>query len=172
MIILKYSRENKKGFTLIELVAVIVLLGILAVTALPRFISLSEDAHRSAVAGTGAAFREGVNQVHFLWIARGSSGAILNFIPLTGSNAGGDLSVNSNGWPADTRGTSLTMNSTNDCIDVWRAVMTDSAPSVAASGNVDYIAVRSGGSCTYTYQAITTLSVTYNSNTGEVDIIS
>jgi prepilin-type N-terminal cleavage/methylation domain-containing protein len=35
---------NSKGFTLIELVVVIVILGILAVTAAPRFISLSSDA--------------------------------------------------------------------------------------------------------------------------------
>lgn len=36
--------NNQKGFTLIELVAVIVLLGVLAVTALPRFIDLRGDA--------------------------------------------------------------------------------------------------------------------------------
>lgn len=166
---MKYSIEKNRGFTLIELVAVIVLLGILSVTALPKFISLSEDAHRSAVAATGAAFRAGVNQVHLLWITRGSTGAILNFIPLAGTNAGGDLSVNANGWPADTRGSSLTMNSTNDCIDVWRAVMSNGAPSVAASGDSDYIASRSNANCTYTYQAFTALSVTYNSDTGAVD---
>lgn len=164
--------ENNKGFTLIELVAVIVLLGILSVTALPRFISLSEDAHSSAVAATGAAFKAGVDQVHLLWITRGSTGAILNFIPLAGTNAGGDLSVNSHGWPADTRGTSLTMNSTNDCIDVWRAVMNDGSSSVAASGSVDYFALRSGDTCTYTHQAFTAFSVTYNSTTGAVATIN
>lgn len=169
---MKYVRENNKGFTLIELVVVIVLLGILAVAALPRLTSLFEGAHSSVVAATGAAFRAGVNQVNWLWIIEGSPGAVLNFIPLAGTNAGGDLSVNSNGWPADTRGTSLTMNSTNDCLDVWRAVMTDGSPSVAASGNVDYIAVRSGGSCTYTYQANSAFSITYDSNTGAVAIIN
>ncbi|MEH6558079.1 MAG: type II secretion system protein [Oceanicoccus sp.] len=169
---MRFPVRNNKGFTLIELVAVIVLLGILAVTALPRFLSLSEDAHSSAVVATGAAFRAGVDQVHLLWIARGSAGAVLNFIPLIGTNAGGNLSVNTNGWPADTRGTSLTLNSTSDCLDVWRAVMSDDSPSVAASGDADYIAVHNSGSCTYTYQPITSFSVSYNSNSGVVDIIN
>ena len=37
----------QQGFTLIELVAVIVLLGVLAVTALPRFMDLRGDARHS-----------------------------------------------------------------------------------------------------------------------------
>ena len=47
--------KNQKGFTLIELVVVIIILGILAVTAAPKFINLQGDARVSALAGMKAA---------------------------------------------------------------------------------------------------------------------
>ncbi len=40
-------RSKQQGFTLIELIMVIVILGILAATALPKFVDLSSDAHKA-----------------------------------------------------------------------------------------------------------------------------
>ncbi|WP_272931645.1 type II secretion system protein [Shewanella sp. KX20019] len=47
--------DREKGFTLIELVVVIIILGILAVIAAPKFINFSRDAKISALEGIGAA---------------------------------------------------------------------------------------------------------------------
>ncbi|WP_114765533.1 type II secretion system protein [Vibrio rhodolitus] len=47
---------NAKGFTLIELVIVIVILGILSVTAAPRFLNLQDDAKNAAIDGLKGAF--------------------------------------------------------------------------------------------------------------------
>jgi MSHA pilin protein MshA len=48
---------NQKGFTIIELVVVIVILGILAAVAFPKFQDLSGDAQQAVVNATGAAVK-------------------------------------------------------------------------------------------------------------------
>jgi MSHA pilin protein MshA len=56
--------QKQQGFTLIELVVVIIILGILAVTAAPKFINLQGDARVSALAGMKAAIQGGNTLVY------------------------------------------------------------------------------------------------------------
>ncbi|MBT3182325.1 MAG: type II secretion system protein [Deltaproteobacteria bacterium] len=51
---------NRKGFTLIELILVIAILGILAISALPRFLDLSTSAEHASRDGVIGAVRSGI----------------------------------------------------------------------------------------------------------------
>ena len=56
--------KKQAGFTLIELVIVIIILGILAVTAAPKFLNLQDDARYSAAQGVQAALQSSANLVY------------------------------------------------------------------------------------------------------------
>ena len=169
--LLEVSREEQKGFTLIELIMVIVLLGILAVVAIPRFTSFAEDARRASFQAIASAFRSGVDQVHIAWLVRGNGEAVQNFIEIDDSSVLGSLSVNSFGFPADTRGISLTLNSSNDCEDVFRAVLLSQDVRVETDDSEMFQAQYLGnGSCRYTFLEQPELTIDYNSETGDVAV--
>lgn len=145
--------KKQAGFTIVELVVVIALLGILAAVALPRFLNVTDDAHAASVNGTAGAFRSAVGLVKAQAVVEQAADND------TVDYDGASVTVNGSGYPKAT--------SAATCVSTWQNILQAGAPTVAEAAGSDYLAEFAGGVCTYTYQAAS-LSITYTPATGTV----
>lgn len=93
-------QRPQTAFTIVELVAVVLVLAVLAAAALPRFLDSRQAAHEASVRAVGEAFREAVHLVHARWRLDGGVPGAEN---LSGFGLG-NVDVNGSGWPTDTGG--------------------------------------------------------------------
>lgn len=137
------SNQFSKGFTLIELVIVIVILGILAVTAAPRFIDLSDDANDAVTQSMMAGFKSGLTLMNAKYLIKQTSPILINGQSVTFSDAG---------WPKGS-----TDNSAG-CAELWSRVFADPQPvnvmndfnsALAEGWNTVYYADASAEVCAY-----------------------
>ena len=70
------NKRIEGGFTLIELVVVITILGILAAFAVPRFASLEGQARLAATQALAGSVRSGASLAHALWLAQGDPSSV------------------------------------------------------------------------------------------------
>lgn len=87
---LQSRKKNEKGFTLVELILVIVVLGILAAVAIPKFLDLQSAASTARQKGALAALRGSITLLHAQYLLDTTSTydatSVLNQTDLSGTS--------------------------------------------------------------------------------------
>ena len=68
--------HKTRGFTLLELAAVIVILGVVAIFILPKFTNFRTESYKASVSGFAGAFKSTISTVHQQWVANGKPSSL------------------------------------------------------------------------------------------------
>jgi len=170
------DRRNLSGYTLVELVVVIVVFAILLITILPKFLSLQDDAELATIESTAGSFRSAVKLVQTNFRAQGFSTRTQNL-----ANFGsGNIDTNNIGIPIGIdkgNGNENIGRGNGGCVGVWNGILRN-AYSVATNNSSDFQSYRHTGNrvCSYVFRAngdpagrnAAELVIQYDSRDGQV----
>ena len=145
--------HSSSAFTLVELIITLVLIGVLAAVALPRFSDLSEDSEIAQAQGVAGSMRSAVNTVKAIFQSQGHPTRVQNLQGF-GNN---DVDTNNIGYPIGIdkgNGNENVGRQNKGCAELWDGILSN-APSVAHNNNnQSYRSYRHDGSkvCSYVYR--------------------
>ena len=114
-------RSAQSGFTIIELVVVILLLGILTATALPRFMDVTDEAHTAVIAAVAGGLGTGMALFHAQWIGEGQGTTNIGY-------GAGTSDASTEGYPIGFTDDDAVLNDSNDCVEVFDGVLQAGRP--------------------------------------------
>lgn len=125
------SRFQQQGFTIVELIIVILLLGILTSTALPRFLDVTDEAHDVVVDSVFGGLNTGVMLFHAAYIAQGEPAAN-TAVTAFGE---GTLRTNATGYPVSTTSdTDGAVDEVADCVEIYNSLLQTGRPAIDSAG--------------------------------------
>lgn len=162
------------GFTLVELIAVIVILSALAAAAIPRFVNVKSHAQVAAHRYNASTFQSSVTLARAFWMVSGapSQKDERDNMPVFGPAPTDTLDFGPTGWPVQHYNgpdVVLSTDSSVDCESMWPVLVNDSQLTASrhANSGVDYHVQYTGlGQCVFVLQANPNLSFSYNTLTG------
>jgi MSHA pilin protein MshA len=134
-------RTSARGFTLVELVVVITILGILAAFAVPKFLSLDSQARSAAIDGLSGSLRSAASLTHSLSMATGN--------PATVTMEGSVITM-TNGYPNLATIDDTLQDTTGFTYVPATGVFTKDGATTPANCSVTYAAAAVGGAPTIT----------------------